>query len=152
MSAGRILDHVIHLANCSNSAIASAVACGKNLSANAVISPSVVQWREDDRRVFQKCVANCRNWFHCTVLRVAPGISIHDLLRRPMLTVLDLDPVRRSTAAVSAIGALRHHSLEAKFAGLAEQVRADLALFKVGDENSIRPPRKQPGEIRFSQM
>jgi hypothetical protein len=38
-------------------------------------------------------------------------------------------------------------ALQAELASRPEQVRADLALFVLTDENSIRPLRQQPGEI-----
>ena len=34
---------------------------------------------------------------------------------------------------------------------MAEQVRADLALFEVGNEDAVNPPRQQPGQIALAQ-
>ena len=54
-----------------------------------------------------------------------------------MVWVLDLDPVRTATAAISALGVFRHQSLEAQVAGRAEQLGADLTeLIGRGERDS----------------
>jgi hypothetical protein len=42
---------------------------------------------------------------------------------------------------------IRHKTLQSELAGLPEQVRADLALLEVADENSLRPPRQESREV-----
>jgi hypothetical protein len=49
---------------------------------------------------------------------------------RPMLPVLDLDPVTESTAAIGVLAMLGDHALKAHQAGMPEQVRADLSLLE----------------------
>jgi hypothetical protein len=70
-------------------------------------------------------------------------LFLHPLHRR-MLSVLHLDPVRRSAAAVRPVLVLRYQPLQAELAGLPEQVRADLALLVLADENPIRPRTRSP--------
>ena len=41
----------------------------------------------------------------------------------------------------------RHQPLQPHQAGVAEQVRPDLALFEVGQEDAVNPPRQQPGQV-----
>ncbi len=48
-----------------------------------------------------------------------------------MLPVLDLDPVPEPAAAISAVAMLGDHPFQPHQAGVAEQVRADLALLEV---------------------
>ena len=63
-------------------------------------------------------------------------------LHRWVFAVLHLDPVRRSSATIGTIDALRHHSLESHIAGSAKQFGADLALFEWRDENAVGPSRE----------
>ena len=49
-----------------------------------------------------------------------------------MLPVLDLDPPIKPATAIDALAVLRHQPLQSHQAGVAEQVRPDLALFEVG--------------------
>src|SRR5690349_13929594 len=62
-------------------------------------------------------------------------------LERVVLPILDFDPVLRPSATVRPVGAFRDQALKTELANLAEQVRADLALFEVADENAIGPAR-----------
>ena len=55
---------------------------------------------------------------------------IHHPPERRMLPVLDLDPSIETTAAVGAVTVLRDEPFEAHQAGMAKQVRPDLALFE----------------------
>src|ERR1700682_3259834 len=73
-------------------------------------------------------------------------------IQRRMTAVLHLDPTRRPPAAVNAIPTLGDHTLKAKLASLAKQVRSDLALFKRRDEDAVRPTCQKPGEIGLAQM
>ena len=52
---------------------------------------------------------------------------------RRMLPVLDLDPVPEPAGAIEAVAMLRDQPFETHQAGLAEQVRSDLALLEVGE-------------------
>jgi hypothetical protein len=54
-----------------------------------------------------------------------------------MLPVLDLDPVRRSAAAIDAVTALGDQPPPA---GVPEQVGADLALFEIAEKNPVDAP------------
>jgi hypothetical protein len=62
-------------------------------------------------------------------------------------SVLDLDPIVRAACAVGTVPALRHKTLKPEIAGLPEQVRADLALFELANENTFRPPCQQPRQV-----
>ena len=46
----------------------------------------------------------------------------------------------------------RNQSLKAKFAGMPKQVRADLALLKGADKNSVDPARQQPHKVVLSKV
>ena len=48
-----------------------------------------------------------------------------------MLSILHFDPVLLPAAAVRPIAMLRYQTFEPELAGLAEQVRPDLALFEI---------------------
>jgi hypothetical protein len=48
--------------------------------------------------------------------------------QRWMTSVLDLDPVWRSAAAIDALPTLGNQALQTELAGLPEQVRADRTL------------------------
>jgi hypothetical protein len=61
---------------------------------------------------------------------------IQHAAERRMLAVLDLDPVRRPARAIRPVLELRHQSLQPHHASMPEQVRADLALFEVGQEDA----------------
>ena len=41
----------------------------------------------------------------------------------------------------------RHQTFKPEFAGFAKQLRADLALLEIGNENAIRAAGQQPGQI-----
>jgi hypothetical protein len=69
-----------------------------------------------------------------------------------MALVLYLDPVGRPAGAVRAIAALGHHALESHLAGRPEQIRADLALLKLADENPLRTPRQEPRQTVLAEM
>jgi hypothetical protein len=56
-----------------------------------------------------------------------------------MLPVLDLDPVLGLARSIRPVAVFRHQALEPKLASLAKQVRSNLALFEVAQEDSIRP-------------
>jgi len=58
-----------------------------------------------------------------------------------MLAVLDFDPMRRSASTVRPVFVLRYQALQAHQAGVAVQVRADLALLKLTQEDAVNPPR-----------
>jgi hypothetical protein len=58
-----------------------------------------------------------------------------------MLSVLDLDPMLLSPAAVRPIAMFEDQPFQSHAAGGTKQIRPDLALFEVAQENSIRPPR-----------
>jgi hypothetical protein len=58
-----------------------------------------------------------------------------------MTSVLHLDPVRRSAAAIDALPALRDQALKSELAGLPEQVRPDLALFELADKYAFGSTR-----------
>src|SRR6266849_1994382 len=69
-----------------------------------------------------------------------------------MLPVLHFDPVRRPAGAIGTIPALGNHALWAELAGMAEQVRAYLALFEAGDKDAFRPSRQQPRQVVLAEM
>ena len=69
-----------------------------------------------------------------------------------MLPVLHLDPVRRTAATVAALSALADNPLQAELAGLPEQVRADLALLVIADEDAFGPSRQESGQVIPAQM
>ena len=54
-----------------------------------------------------------------------------------MLPVLDLDPVPEPAGAIAAFAVFRDQALQPHQAGMSEQVRADLALVEVGQEDAI---------------
>ena len=62
-----------------------------------------------------------------------------------MRAVLDLDPAIEPAAAILAV--LRNQSLQSHHAGVAEQVRADLILLEVAQEDAIDALSQQPGEV-----
>ena len=49
-------------------------------------------------------------------------------------------------AAIEALAVLRDHALQPHQTGVAEQVRADLALLEVAQEDTVHTPRQQPCE------
>src|SRR6516164_8363068 len=53
-------------------------------------------------------------------------------------------------ALIGPVAMLRHQPLQPKLAGLAKQVRPDLALLKRAQEDPIGPADEQPGEIGFA--
>ena len=63
---------------------------------------------------------------------------------RWVLPVLDLDPAIGPTTAISAVAVLGDQALQAQQAGMAEQVRANLALLEVAQEDTVHTPRQQP--------
>ena len=72
---------------------------------------------------------------------------LHHPAERRVLPVLDLDPAIGPPAAIGALAMFRHQPLQPHQAGVAEQVRPDLALFEVGQEDAVNPPRQQPGQV-----
>ena len=56
-----------------------------------------------------------------------------------MLPVLDLDPAIGPATAIEAVAVFRDQALQPHQAGVAEQVRADLALFKRREVNAVDP-------------
>ena len=74
------------------------------------------------------------------VVNVSPHLSIHNALHCGMLSVLDLNPVRRSASTVRSVFVLRYQTLQAHQAGVVEQVGAYLALFEVGQEDAVDAP------------
>ena len=58
-----------------------------------------------------------------------------------MFPVLDLDPVIAPAAAVGALAVLGDQALQPHQAGVAKQVRPDLALFKWRQVDAIQAPR-----------
>jgi hypothetical protein len=69
-----------------------------------------------------------------------------------MLSVLDLDPVRRSASTVRPVFVLRYQTLQAHQAGVVEQVGAYLALFEVSQEDTVDAPSQKSGEVVLAQM
>ena len=69
-----------------------------------------------------------------------------------MLPVFHFDPIRRPAGAVWAVAALRNQALQTEVAGSAKEVRPNLALFEVGDENPLRAPRQKAREIGLTQV
>ena len=70
---------------------------------------------------------------------------IQHATERRMRAVLDLDPAIEPAAAILAV--LRNQSLQSHHAGVAEQVRADLILLEVAQEDAIDALSQQPGEV-----
>ena len=70
---------------------------------------------------------------------------IQHATERRMRAVLDLDPAIEPAAAILAV--LRNQSLQSHHAGVAEQVRADLTLLEVAQEDAIDALSQQPGEV-----
>jgi hypothetical protein len=62
-----------------------------------------------------------------------------------VLAVLDLDPVRRTAAAIRPIGVLRDQTLEAHVAGRAKQIRTDRAALEWIDKHPVRPEAARGG-------
>ena len=66
---------------------------------------------------------------------IVPKLLLTELIQRPaerwMLTVLDLGPVRRAASPVRPVPMLGGHPHQA---GVAKQVRTNLALFEVGEK------------------
>jgi hypothetical protein len=60
-----------------------------------------------------------------------------------MFAALELDPIRRTAGTIGTIPTLGHRTLKTKLAGLAKQVRPNLAQFELTDEDAFRPPRQQ---------
>src|SRR6476661_3408762 len=54
--------------------------------------------------------------------------------------------------AIGALAVLRHQALKPELASRAEQVRADLALLELANENPLRAPCQKPGEIVLSKV
>ena len=59
------------------------------------------------------------------------GERVQHALHCGMLSVLDLDPVRRATRTVRPVTVFRDESLQAHQAGVAEEVGTDFALLEV---------------------
>ena len=57
----------------------------------------------------------------------------------------------RPVALIGPVPALRHQSLQSHAAGGAKQLRPDLALLERRDEDAVRPPRQQAGEVGLAQ-
>ena len=72
-------------------------------------------------------------------MRSARAVSerILNPAERGMLLVLDLDPVPEPAAAISALAMLGDHPSQSHQAGVAKQVRADLALREIGKEDAV---------------
>ena len=68
-----------------------------------------------------------------------------------MLPVLDLDPTRRSAGAIATLAVLRDQPFEPHQAGMAEQIRPDLALFKWRQVDAVDAPGEQPRNGREEQ-
>ena len=64
-----------------------------------------------------------------------------------MLPVLDLDPVWRPSAAIDAVPALGHQPLQPHQTGMPEQIRPDLTLLEIAQEDSVNAPRQQPRQV-----
>jgi hypothetical protein len=60
-----------------------------------------------------------------------------------MTPVLHLYPIGRPAGAVGPVAALGNRAFQSELAGLPKQVRADLALFELGDENPLWPAGQQ---------
>jgi hypothetical protein len=58
-----------------------------------------------------------------------------------MLPVLDLDPAWRSTGGIGALAMLRNQTLQSHQAGMAKQVRPDLALLERRQMDAVDTPR-----------
>ena len=96
------------------------------------------------------------SWTICCPAALGGGafsssMCLSDAIESLMLLVLDFNPVFRPAAAIGSIGALGDQTLEAELAGLAEQVRANLALLEVADEDAVRPARQQPLQVGLPQ-
>ena len=72
---------------------------------------------------------------------------IHHPAESRMLPVLHLDPAIEPAAAVDAVAVLRDQPLQPHQAGVAEQVRADLALLEWRQVDAVDPPRQQPRQV-----
>ena len=64
-----------------------------------------------------------------------------------MLPVLDLDPVRRPASRDKDSRGVSRPTFQAHQAGMPEQVRADLALLEVAQEDPVHAPRQEPGQV-----
>jgi hypothetical protein len=68
-----------------------------------------------------------------------------------MLAGFDVDPVRRAAGTIRPVTMFRDQSLQTHQAGMPEEVGTYLALFKVGQENTVDAARKQPGKVGLAQ-
>jgi len=72
---------------------------------------------------------------------------VRDAAKGGMLPVLDLEPVRRSAAAVGAFAMLLDQTLKPQAAGSLEQRGTDLALLEGRDEDPLGPPAQQLRQV-----
>ena len=68
-----------------------------------------------------------------------------------MVAVLELDPVA-GPLPVPPLAMLGHQAFEAHQTSVAEQVGANLALFKVSLEDAVHAPGQKPSEVIFAEM
>jgi len=67
-----------------------------------------------------------------------------------MLPLLDLDPVPEPASAIGVLAVFGERALQSHQAGMAKQVRPDLALLEIGKEDAVDAPRQKPGEAGFA--
>src|SRR5436190_23227725 len=73
--------------------------------------------------------------------------SIHHPCERRMLPVLDLDPMRRPAGTIRPVFQLRHQTLQPHQAGVAEQLRTDLALFERRQMDAVDTAPASGGQV-----
>ena len=61
---------------------------------------------------------------------------------RWMRPMFDLDPAIEPAGAIGALAVFRDQTFEPHQAGVAEQVRADLALLEIAQEDAVDAPRQ----------
>ena len=69
---------------------------------------------------------------------------------RWMRPMFDLDPAIEPAGAIAALAVFRNRAFEPHQAGVPEQVRTDLALLEVGQENAVHALRQPPGKVGLS--
>jgi hypothetical protein len=60
-----------------------------------------------------------------------------------MVWIFDLKPVGRASSTIGALAMFRNQALTPKKAGVAKQVRADLALFEWLQMDAVDTPRQE---------
>ena len=85
---------------------------------------------------------------HRSWLSASTELILHPAERR-VLPILDLDPAIGPTTAISALAVLGDQALQPHQAGMAKQVRTDLALLEVGQEDAVHPACHAAGQGWF---